>query len=166
MTAFRMPRDVGKRCGIVDMLIKVCGARALCALATLLETVLFHAKFQVFVSRSIDGFSLFSLNQVSKTNSERIKRVPRSEALTIEILPWNQNSNPPQARVWAGAARPPATALGARRIKLTWPLTLTVWRAPCILLISPAVCILCSCRSSASSLLSPDAGAGPRNANP
>lgn len=35
--------------------------------------------------------------------------------------------------VLAGAARLPATALGARRIKLTWPLTLTVWRASCIL---------------------------------
>ena len=32
---------------------------------------------------------------------------------------------------------------------MTWPLTLTVWRAPCILLSSPAVCIVCSCRSSA-----------------
>ena len=60
----------------------------------------------------------------------------------------------------AGAASPPATTLGARRIKLTWPLTLAVWRAPCIHFSSPAVCIVCSCRSSASSLLSLDAGAG------
>ena len=50
--AFRVPHDAGKRCCIVDMLMKMCGARgALCSLATLLETVLFHAKFEVFVWR-------------------------------------------------------------------------------------------------------------------
>ena len=34
--------------------------------------------------------------------------------------------------VWVGVARPSAAALGARRITLTWPLTLTVLRTPCI----------------------------------
>ena len=39
--SFRMPHDAGKRCGIVNMLTKMCGARGvLCALATWLKTAL------------------------------------------------------------------------------------------------------------------------------
>ena len=50
--AFRMPHDAGNRCSIVNMLIKMCGARgALCSLATLLKTAPFHAEFGVFVWR-------------------------------------------------------------------------------------------------------------------
>ena len=50
--AFRVPYDAGTRCGVVNMLIKMCGARgALCSLATLLKTAPLDAEFEVFVWR-------------------------------------------------------------------------------------------------------------------
>ena len=50
--AFRVPHDAGKRCGIVNVLMKMCGARGtLCSLATLLKTAPFDAEFEVFVWR-------------------------------------------------------------------------------------------------------------------
>ena len=50
--AFRVHRDAGKRCDIVNVLTKMCGARgALCSLATLLKTEPFHPEFEVFVWR-------------------------------------------------------------------------------------------------------------------
>ena len=49
--AFRVPDDAGKRCGIVNELMKMCGARGtLCSLATLLKTAPFDAEFEVFVA--------------------------------------------------------------------------------------------------------------------
>ena len=48
--AFRVHHDAGNRCGIVDMLMKTCGARGvLCSLATLLKNSSFHSEFEVFV---------------------------------------------------------------------------------------------------------------------
>ena len=45
---FRVPRDAGKRCDIVDMLMEMCGARgALCSLATLLKTAPCHPRVDV-----------------------------------------------------------------------------------------------------------------------
>ena len=50
--AFRMPHDAGKRCGIVNTLTKMCGARGvLCALATWLKNCTFNPEFEVFVRR-------------------------------------------------------------------------------------------------------------------
>ena len=50
--AFRMPHDAGKRYDIVNMLMKMCGARGvLCALATWLKTALINPEFEVFVWR-------------------------------------------------------------------------------------------------------------------
>ena len=50
--AFRVPRDAGKRCGIVNVLMKMCGARGtLFSLATLLKTSPFDAEVEVFVWR-------------------------------------------------------------------------------------------------------------------
>ena len=50
--AFRVPHGAGKRRGVVNMLMKMCGARgALCSLATLLKTAPFDAEFEVFVWR-------------------------------------------------------------------------------------------------------------------
>ena len=49
--AFRVPHDAGKRCGIVNVLMKMCGARgALCSPATLLKTAPFDAEFEDFIS--------------------------------------------------------------------------------------------------------------------
>ena len=59
--AFRMPHDAGKRCGIVNMLMKMCGARgALCSLATLLKTAPFHAEFEVFRGVASEGCAGFA----------------------------------------------------------------------------------------------------------
>ena len=69
----------------------------------------------------------------------------------------NQNSNSPQASVDGGCSTAYGRPRGSKDQVDLAP-TLTVWRAPCILLTSPAVCILCSCRSAASSLLLPARG--------
>ena len=50
--AFRVPHDAEKRCNIVNMLMKMCGARGvLCAQATMLKTAPFHPECEIFVWR-------------------------------------------------------------------------------------------------------------------